>query len=69
MLRQVSVKIIDNKLKEKFKVWLICNYFLCNFVLASEKVRNLIPFETIKYGDRSERESFDIYGCNLPKGK
>lgn len=39
-----------------------------NVCLGSKHVRTLIPFETIKYGDKSERESFDIYGNNLPKG-
>lgn len=34
----------------------------------SERVRQTIPFEVIQYGDVFTKETFDIYGTDLPKG-
>lgn len=34
----------------------------------SERVRRMIPFETLQYGETFTNETFDIYGVDLPKG-
>lgn len=34
----------------------------------SERVRKLYQFETVKYGETTMNETFDIYGIDLPKG-
>lgn len=36
--------------------------------IESNRVRETIPFETIRYGTAFPHETFDIYGNDLPKG-
>lgn len=34
----------------------------------TERVKQTIPFEEVKYGETFTNETYDIYGIDLPKG-
>lgn len=45
------------------------NFKFANTRTESERVRSSIPYETVRYGEIFEHETFDIYGIHLSKGK
>lgn len=40
-----------------------------NFFLESDRVRDTIPFDVVRYGNTFTNETFDIYGIDLPEGR
>lgn len=37
-------------------------------IAESERARETILFDTVRYGETSMNDTFDIYGIDLPKG-